>query len=80
MGWVVLIVIVGSLGLLACGYAVFSVIRFTVKVFLSDPTVTFEFASRFEAPENYDDFLEETHRFRAIAGAELVGMLVRARG
>ena len=61
------------------GYITFLVLRFMVRVFLADPTVTFEFVESDAHAESGDLKLEE-QRFRTKDGAELRGVLVRGPG
>ena len=61
------------------GYITFLVLRFMVRVFLADPTVTFEFVEADEQAESGDLKMEE-QRFRTADGAELRGVLVRGPG
>lgn len=58
------------------GWVAFLVVRFMVRVFLADPTVTFEFAEEDESPLP-DDLAVEEQRFRTRDGLELAGVLVR---
>lgn len=72
----------GVVALLAAallGYVAFLVVRFMVRVFLADPTVTFEFAGGDGAPAG-DDLQVEEQRFRASDGVELSGAVIRGPG
>lgn len=77
MGLAVGLVALVAAGLL--GYVAFLVVRFMVRVFLADPTVTFEFAEG-DAASAGDDLTAEPQRFRASDGVELSGVLIRGQG
>jgi pimeloyl-ACP methyl ester carboxylesterase len=73
---------VGLVALVAAGllgYVAFLVVRFMVRVFLADPTVTFEFAEG-DAASAGDDLTVEAQKFRASDGVELAGVLVKGAG
>lgn len=72
----------GLVALLAAallGYVGFLVVRFMVRVFLADPTVTFEFSEE-DAAAAEGDLQREEQRFRASDGVELAGVLIRGPG
>ena|GEM_PF-663593 len=76
MGLLSIAILLVSVPLLVVGWFVFVVVRFMVETFLSDPTVTFEFARRTEDKAINPNLLLETHRFRTSDGAELTGTLI----
>ena len=74
-----LVLLLGALLLMAAGYVAFLVLRFMVRIFLGDPSVTFEFSEQ-DAQPMPAGLTAERHEFQAADGARLVGTLIRGGG
>lgn len=68
----------GAVGSLAFAWVAFLVIRFMVRVFLADPTVTFEFDEEAARAAPPADLVVEPQAFASGDGTPLAGVLVKS--